>query len=580
MSPLKSKKNPVRGMEWVLFRIIWKLGLSVMALSLICFPLAESMGIERSPQEKIAEEIKRKIEKEDTPQPFTCNGELICGISVIPFFYSQRHFKPAWCGDDEKARLAQSLVNTIREAEREGLRSTDYHLVKLEALLQITQQMKAGERPSEIEKLADLDLLFTDAFLIYASHLLAGRINPETIHTKWVPFSPTVNLVAVLQSALESGDIRAALMKLRPSNSGYARLRQALQHYRDLSKKGGWPFVPYGASLKKGDLGKRVSLLQRRLAISGYFHPHGSEKTALFGEDLKEAVRRFQATHGLKRDGIVGPRTLAALNVSAKKRGRQIELNMERWRWIPHDLGERYLLVNIADFRLQAIEGTRTVMDMQVVVGRRYRRTPVFSGTMTHLVLNPFWHIPKNIAVTDILPKIKEDPNYLAKQGITVFENWMRDASAVDPRDIDWSEVDTREFPYKLRQNPGPLNALGRVKFIFPNRFSVYLHDTPAKELFGKIQRDFSSGCIRVEKPIELAVYLLRGNPRWTKEEILRVIESGQNTAAELMEPIPVHLQYWTAWAEKDGTIHFRNDIYGRDRDLDKALRDKSPRPQ
>jgi len=291
-----------------------------------------------------------------------------------------------------------------------------------------------------------------------------------------------------------------------------------------------------------------------------------------FDRGLELAVRRFQKRHGLTDDGVVGPATLEALNVPVAERLRQIELNLERWRWLPEDLGRRYILVNIADFELEVVEDGRRVLAMRVVTGKKMRLTPVFSGRMTYLVLNPYWHIPHKIAVKDVLPRIKRDPGYLVRQGIRVFESWDDLAPEIPPETIDWPAVTKHNFAFKLRQDPGPSNALGRVKLMFPNRFAVYLHDTPSRYMFRKNQRDFSSGCIRVEKPIDLAAYVLDGDRKWTREKILSAIASGESRIAWLPEPIPVHVLYWTAWVDEEGTVQFRRDVYGRDRSLDEAL--------
>jgi murein L,D-transpeptidase YcbB/YkuD len=265
--------------------------------------------------------------------------------------------------------------------------------------------------------------------------------------------------------------------------------------------------------------------------------------------------------------------------VPVEERVRQIEVNLERWRWLPEDLGQRYILVNIANFELEVVEKSKPVMIMQVVVGKPYWRTPVFSDRMTYLVLSPYWHIPPSIAVKDKLPLIRKDHTYLATYDIKVFQGWGAETREIDPQTIDWSKVTAKDFNYRLRQEPGPLNALGRVKFMFPNKFNVYLHDTPSRELFGKTVRTFSSGCIRIEKPIELAEYLLGGDAKWTRENILAAIDRRVEQTVRLPEPMPVHLLYWTAWSDEEGSIQFRGDIYGRDQLLDKALREKPPLP-
>ncbi|NIO06699.1 MAG: L,D-transpeptidase family protein, partial [Deltaproteobacteria bacterium] len=256
--------------------------------------------------------------------------------------------------------------------------------------------------------------------------------------------------------------------------------------------------------MEKDDRGPRVSALRSRLIASGDLDGSPERDYDLFDEALEWGVRRFQKRHGLKVDGIVGSRTLKTLNVPVEERMRQIELNMERWRWLPNDLGRRFILVNIPNFELYVVENDEILMTMRAVVGRRYQRTPVFTGEMTYLELNPYWHIPTKIATQDILPSIRKNPNYLIKKKIRVFQSWEAQAPEIDPESIDWSQITTENFSFKLRQEPGPSNALGRVKFMFPNRFAVYLHDTPARKLFQKTRRTFSAGCIRIEKPVEL----------------------------------------------------------------------------
>ena len=293
----------------------------------------------------------------------------------------------------------------------------------------------------------------------------------------------------------------------------------------------------------------------------------------LHGED--EAVRRFQKRHGLLIDGMVGPETLAALNVPVEERIKKITFNMERWRWLPRDLGERYVFINVANFELNIVEGEQILSTMRVVVGRKARPTPIFTGRMTYMELNPYWYIPGKIAREDILPRILDDPNYLSKENIRVFKTWKEPALEIDPGSIDWALITRSNFPFKLRQEPGSSNALGRIKFVFPNKFSVFLHDTPARALFNKTKRSSSSGCIRVENPIELAEYLLKGKPKWNRDNIMTAINKGKRKILVIPDPINVHVLYLTAWVEKDGTLNFRDDIYGKDKPLKKALENR-----
>ncbi|MGB7295570.1 MAG: L,D-transpeptidase family protein, partial [Candidatus Aminicenantales bacterium] len=263
-------------------------------------------------------------------------------------------------------------------------------------------------------------------------------------------------------------------------------------------------------------------------------------------------------------------------NVSAAERLTQIRANLERWRWITQELGERYILVNVADFRVGVVEAGREVMSMPAVVGRAYRRTPAFSGTMSHLEINPTWTVPPKLAREDILPKVRKDPAYLGQKGFRVFENWSEGAREIDVSAFDWSLVKAENLPYKFRQDPGPQNSLGRIKFMFPNKFDVYLHDTPERELFNRAVRDFSSGCIRIERPVDLAEYVLRDDPDWTKEKILTAIKGGETRVVNLRNPLGVHLLYWTAWLGEDGRVQFRQDIYLRDAALYRALEERA----
>jgi murein L,D-transpeptidase YcbB/YkuD len=351
-----------------------------------------------------------------------------------------------------------------------------------------------------------------------------------------------------------------------PESTSYLKLESALAQYRSLQRSCGWPAVPDGPSMRKGDSGPRVATLRNRLSISGDLEEVNQQDSDLFDDELDLAVRRFQERHGRTVDGIVGSNTLTDLNVSVEQRVRQIELNLERWRQVPRNLGERYIMVNTASFQLEFVENNQRLMKMRVVAGRRSRSTPEVSSQLTYLVINPYWHIPHGIAKRDILPKIQEDPDYLVRQRILVFENWESDAPKIDAQSVEWSEVTERSFAFKLRQEPGPRNALGRIKFAFPNQFSVYLHGTPAQGLFRKAQRDFSSGCVRIEKPIELASLLLANEPGWTRKRLINTIRAGKTQVVRLSEKVPVHLSYWTAWVDENGTTHFRDDIYGRDK--------------
>ena len=521
--------------------------------------------------------LKKKIEVETTKERLRCRGELICGLSQIPIFYQRRGFFPAWCSDKGILPQAESLITEIKGAHDEGLEPDDYHLANILSLIEKIKNQQALEKTVSPELWADLDLLLTDAFMLYASHLLAGRVNPETIHSDWTVSTPTADLTNILQSALNNNQIKKALIDFRPNHPGYSELKTYLAHYRNIAKEVHDSPLLVGTPLQKGDKGTSVEILRERLIILGDLYADNKDQTDIFDETIEEAVLRFQKRHGLKQDGIVGPRTLEMLNTSLPKRIRQIELNMERWRWFPRDIGNRYLIVNIADFKFWVTENHRRVLDMRVVVGRPYRRTPVFSAKMTFMVINPYWNIPQRLAIKDVLPKFKKNIHYLEQQKIKIFKDWSENAVEIDPETIAWNKIDPGNFTYKLRQEPGPRNVLGQMKFIFPNKFAVYLHDTPNRSLFKKNNRDFSSGCIRVEEPFSLAAYLLQDDPSWTRERLMETIENKTPQIIGFKRPITVHLQYWTAWVDETGRLNFRHDIYDRDRPLDRALKERRP---
>jgi murein L,D-transpeptidase YcbB/YkuD len=549
----------------------------VVMLLLTVMGANSGVPAEEESSEPLAVRLQKKIEVERQRDWFTCRGELICGVADLPLFYARRGFQPAWAVD-ATLHNADSLVAGIHAARRDGLKTEDYHLAKIELLLDALKRDRFLGLPPDPDLLVDLDLLLTDAFLVLGSHLLGGRVNPETLHAEWVAYNPKADLAGILEAALAAGQVEAALDRLRPPHAGYTDLKAALQQFHDIETCGGWPPLPENLVSQEGDVGDHIAQLRQRLSVSGDLDLQENQEVNRYDETLEEAVGRFQVRHGLPPTGRIDSQTLNELNVPAAIRIRQIELNLERWRWIPHELGSRYLLVNAADYRLTVVENGRSRWDMRVVVGRDYRSTPVFSADLQYIEINPYWNVPQKIAVEDILPKVKRNPAYLIRKHFKVFENWRAGATEIDPLTIDWSKVTEKNFHFKLRKEPGPSNDLGRIKFIMPNRFAVFLHDTPNRKLFAKNYRSFSSGCIRIEKPLELAEYLLQDDPRWTYRNILSAIDSGQNRIVRLKKAVPVHLLYWTAWVDPEGMVNFRKDIYKRDPRLDVALRERSPR--
>jgi murein L,D-transpeptidase YcbB/YkuD len=409
------------------------------------------------------------------------------------------------------------------------------------------------------------------AFLRYAGDLREGRLNPERLKAKLSWDRPALAPVSALQSAMRSDDLDAHLDRLVPATPMYRELRRLLREYRALADRGGWPTLAEGDTLEPGMTGPRVAALRQRLSASGDITVYDSDPDQ-FDAGLEQAVRRFQKRHGLSVDGLVGPNTYAALNVPVEARIRQIEVNMERWRWMPDDLGRRYVMVNLAGQQVELVDSGFTELRMRAVVGKPYRETPVFSDTMTYLDFNPTWTVPPTILEEDIVPKLRENPQYLAQNDMTLYAGWSADAPVLDPTMIDWERVNPKLLPYRIVQAPGPENPLGQVKFMFPNRHHIYLHDTPSRHLFDRPVRAFSSGCIRVAEPAKLAEAVLEGTKGWDIARVKAEMADARPNRVRLADPLPVHLTYSTVWVGEGGTVNFRPDLYGRDARLAEAL--------
>lgn len=512
-----------------------------------------------------AQDIAAAIEERlDLAAAAADNSDAAMQIAELRQFYADRAFKPLWIEADGANARAKVVAAILAAADQDGLDPEDYAASAIAARLDARDPVA----------LAELEVLISRAVARYAADQIAGRTVPAEVDSELriKPERPGVG--SVLLAVDGAPDLADYLASFAPRTPNYRRLKEALAAYRAISAAGGWRQVPEGPSLKPGMSDPRVPILRERLILAGDLSAEIAippEAAELYDPALEAAVKRFQWRHGLTQDGVAGKKTVAAMNVPVEARIKQMLLNMERRRWMPDDLGERYVFVNMADFELKVVDGPRTVHDTRVVVGTPYHRTPVFSAMMTYVVLNPYWNITPSIARNEILPKLRKDVSYLERNNIVVLSDWSEGAVPVDPRTVDWSRVSSRSFPYKLRQEPGDQNALGRIKFMFPNPYNIYLHDTPARQLFRETVRSFSHGCIRVEHPIELGALLLQADG-WTKEKLDAAIATGEQKVITLRQPIPVHLTYLTAWVNKDGSVHFRDDIYGRDKLLAEAL--------
>lgn len=482
-------------------------------------------------------------------------------------FYRQRAFAPVWLRREGLLPEAEALLGVLGQAEAEGLQPRHYHLREIRRRL-------AGPYDDALQ-LAQLDLLLTAAFLDYSSDVYHGRVDPNRLDPDWSMRRPALDGVDLLGRALD-GHLDGLLRSLPPAQQGYLRLRHALKRYRQIVTQGGWPRIPEGELLRQGVRDKRVVALRRRLTIAGDLTAVNGDPE-LYDAEVRQAVSRFQRRHGLSPDGRVGEETRRALNVSAARRLALLVINLERWRWLPRDADSRFVAVNMAGFELQVIEYREPVLEMRVIIGRDYRQTPLFQSQIDSVVLNPYWYIPPGIFQQDLLPRLRRDPGLLERRGLRVFSSLNGQGEEVETAGIDWQKVGD-DFPFTLRQGPGPGNPLGRVKFFLPNSHGIYLHDTPQRHLFRRTVRAFSSGCIRLERPLALAEYVLSRQAGWDRAAIDAAINEGKPRRIALDAPLPVILMYWTAWVDSDGTVNFRDDIYGRDQRLVEALARPFPR--
>jgi L,D-transpeptidase YcbB len=535
---------------------------------LIIIVLALVLGNPALAEVELRELIRHRLEHMLPEQTPVAAGQSLFAAPAVQRLYLERVWLPIWFDDQGQPRpLLEQVLNTLSLADEHGLDSAHYHQARLVELIESVNDADPATR-------IDVELLATDALMTLGTHLAFGKVDHESIDPGWMIEREPPELMARLNRR-SSADVqlRSILESLLPQHQEYHALVDRLALQRRLLDEGDWPQIESGPALRPGDHEARLSQIRQRLLALGDLVEHGSADPDTYDEGLEPAVQQFQHRHGLNPDGIIGRNTLAALNVSPRSRIDQLRANLERWRWLPASLGEEYILVNIAGFDMHVVSGGERVMEQRVVVGQPYRRTPVFTGRMTYLVLNPSWEVPHRLASQDQLPRIQENPAYLEEMGFAVLRGWGSEEVRIDPAEVDWSALSRRNFPFRLRQAPGPQNALGQVKFMFPNRHNVYLHDSPARGLYALEDRARSSGCIRLEQPERLTEWLLNERASlMSTERIAAVLDSGRETTVRLDRPLAVHLLYWTAWVDQHGQVQYRRDVYQRDGALLDAL--------
>jgi murein L,D-transpeptidase YcbB/YkuD len=459
-------------------------------------------------------------------------------------FYQRRDDAPAWIENGKPRPQLKQLIAALEQAGREGLDPALYN----------PQALAVFDRGQALER----DVRLTYTYLQYATDLSSGVGNLSRAHKDWQIKGSRADVVALLDQALDDNDVGDSLAGLLPSHPQYTKLRDALQQYRDIARRGGWPQLPSSLTLKPGAHSDQIPLLAQRLAATGDFSGRVADGDTTYTPELQEAVKRFQRRHGLADTATVAAATVAQMNVPVERRIEQIALNLERWRWLPRELGERHILVNIPEYRLEVWDHGTVPLSMRVVVGKKDTPTPIFNDNMTFVVFAPYWNVPADIVRKETIPSVMKDPAFLDKTNMEVLD---RSGNVVDAASVDLDNPGA----YRFRQRPGGRNSLGSVKFMFPNQFNVYLHDTPADSLFARAARSFSHGCVRVGQPGQLAEYVLRDQPEWTTDRIREAMNGRQEKTVKLREPLPVYLGYWTARVSADGILQFRDDLYGID---------------
>ena len=524
----------------------------ISLIPVLCLILvATNCSGKRAPSTTDTNDLQASIGR-NTPPPFVAGDSLSQNRwESTKQVYTLRQFQPVLSSADV-------VLQTLQDAQADGLNPEDFDVQGLQTA---RDSLKTSPDPA---KESELDLHLTYSLVRYVSQLCFGRIDPRMISPDWPETGRDCNVEQIVFDALRQNTVASLSEQLSPKIPAYQGLKTTLQRYREIAAQGGWQTLQADTSKKRGGRGAQPDAL----LLAGNLERTGDLKAAAGNQApsrtaLNEGLARFQARHGLEPRKVLDAGTLAAMNVPIAQRIEQIEINMDRMRWIAHRLEPRYILVNVPGFQLSVHDGDQTPLQMKAIVGSKENPTPILDDEIEYIVFSPYWNIPISIAVKEFLPKIKKDRNYLRSQDLEVVRMSGGKAEVIDASKVDWDKVEDAE--YQLRQRPGTKNALGLVKFMFPNSYNVYLHDTPSDNLFDRLTRSLSHGCVRVERPADLAAYVLQDQPQWTSERIQEAMQAGKEQNVRLKTRLPIHLVYWTAWADAEGNVQFREDVYGFD---------------
>lgn len=522
---------------------------------------------------KTSDLLRYKLEQEHRGEKLTVREVTLQKAEEIFRFYDARNFDEVWSESGVLTELAYEIRFEIRQAKFDGLNPNEYHLKLIDAFFSTFEANKKSGNVNDPSELADVDLLLSDAFFQLASHLERGKVDPSMLQSTWeISRKPQkVNYSELLTKAVSAEDIRRNLEVLYPNFTIYKRGREVIRSLDEKRKVDSldWKPVKIDKTIKVGESHNAVPFIRQRLQFWGYLAAYSPSDPKLYDSIMYQGVKEFQQKNGMEPDGALGKNSIAGINLSPTDLMNRAAVNLERLRWLPDTLKEaEMILVNIANYRLDYINKLDTVFSSRVIVGKQYHASPIFSAPMSYIVFSPYWNIPTSITRNEIIPAVRKNPNYLNQKNMEVVTGSGR---PVDPASINWS---SKSFPYMIRQKPGGSNSLGLVKFMFPNKHSVYIHDTPAKSLFEREERALSHGCIRLENPADFAKILLSDTPEWTPEKINEAMHQSSERIVNLNRKIPVVLLYLTFWADSKGQAHFRQDIYDRDAEILELLLD------
>lgn len=544
-------------------RVYYAVTLAPLQRGLILFLFAfcgEAFAVNESLRLRLEQWIEPTDSKQSAKPILISNCQIADPTSTRQQI-EQWFYEPVWT--QQQGRLSPtgaSLLSHLRSADDLGLNPLDYHVNCIESL----EQEASDQTDSGLQN--DLEILLTDAFVRFLTHNRSGRLNPLVVHPEWFIKGRIKPAFETVARAPNPDSLDTLLRESEPDYPEYRALKSELKRLKNAA-----PFEQRIKSKLKPRMDHPdVAILSSQLNHLGYLKDHN--ETTIYTSTIETAVKRFQVISKLEADGVVGPDTVKALENALHGSADTIRVNLERLRWLPEQYGDRYILVDIAGYQMQYWEDSELQLSMRVIVGKAYRKTPIFNQLMRYVVVNPSWDPTYTIATKDLLPKIKTNPNYFTETGMKVFKGWGKDQEHIDPNTIDWHTVSPRSFPYRFRQPPGPANPLGKVKFIFPNEFDVYMHDTNNHSLFEKQELAFSSGCIRLEKPIDLLKLLFSRSAKWPAQRLDSILNSNMETTIPLEKPLPVFLLYKTALLGSGGEVVYRKDIYERDSAVLEAL--------